>query len=329
MKARVCLGIDVSKKFIDCCLYDGKKFNCKRFEENSQRVVDKLIKHFDLKSENCLVVMESTGIYHTKIAKAFNKKSFVTVVENPLVIKAFAAMIKTKAKTDVFDAKVLARYGFERDPDPGYSKADYQMELRAILNLIHGYQKDVTRMANRLEALQNGSIHFDALTNSLWDKIKILNNDIKELKKLLCEVAKSNRKRLYELYLTIPGVGEMLAATIIAVYEDFSKFESAKKAISYAGLCPDVFISGTSVKKKPKITKKGNRIARKALFMSSLSASNYNPACKRLYQRLVEKGKNGRIALIAVSNKLLRQAFALAKSGKKFDPDYQKKLNFA
>jgi transposase len=328
MKPGVCLGIDVSKNFIDCCLYDGKNFNYKRFNENSQKVVGKVVRHFNIKAGSCLVVMESTGIYHTKIEKAFNNRNFITVVENPLVVKAFAAMIKTKAKTDAFDSKVLARYGFEREPDPGFSKTDFQMELRAILNLIHGYQKDVTRMSNRLEALKNGCIKFDVLIRNLQDKIIILKNDIKLLKKLLCQVAKANRERLYELYTSIPGVGEMLAATIIAVYDDFSKFENAKKASSYAGLCPDVFISGTSVKKKPKITKKGNRIARKALFMSSLSASVHNSACKRLYQRLLEKGKKGRIALIAVSNKLLKQAFALAKSGKIFDPNYEKKLNF-
>ena len=70
----------------------------------------------------------------------------------------------------------------------------------------------------------------------------------------------------------------------------------------------------------------GNAKLRNLLFMCSFNACKYNKACKAIYDRIVAKGKSKKLALIAVCNKLLKQAFAIAKSGLIYDDSYRSVL---
>lgn len=70
----------------------------------------------------------------------------------------------------------------------------------------------------------------------------------------------------------------------------------------------------------------GNRKLRSLLFLCSFSACKHNKACRELYKRIIAKGKSKKLALIAVANKLLKQAFAIAKSGRPYDQNFVSKL---
>ena len=90
----------------------------------------------------------------------------------------------------------------------------------------------------------------------------------------------------------------------------------------YAGL--DVVFNDSGIKKgKTSISKKGNKFLRKAVFMPALSASKHNHKMKELYKRLVAKGKNKKLALIAVARKLLLLIYSLWKNNSEYIPDYQ------
>ncbi|WP_408048592.1 transposase, partial [Tenacibaculum halocynthiae] len=95
---------------------------------------------------------------------------------------------------------------------------------------------------------------------------------------------------------------------------------------SYSGLTPIIRQSGSSVKGRARISKIGNVKLRNLLFMCSFNACKYNKSCRELYQRIVSKGKSKKLALIAVCNKLLKQAFAIAKSGLIYDETYRSTL---
>jgi transposase len=71
----------------------------------------------------------------------------------------------------------------------------------------------------------------------------------------------------------------------------------------------------------------GNQKLRNLLFLCAFSACKYNKACRELYERIVTKGKSKKLALIAVINKLLKQAFAVAKSGLPYDENYVSNLS--
>lgn len=105
---------------------------------------------------------------------------------------------------------------------------------------------------------------------------------------------------------------------LIIATDGFGMFENYKQVISYFGLAPRIYESGTSVKGKGHICKMGMGQMRKVLYMAATSAIRCNKACKELYDRLRTKGKPYRVALIAAVNKLIKQAFAIAKSGKPY-----------
>lgn len=113
---------------------------------------------------------------------------------------------------------------------------------------------------------------------------------------------------------------------LVVLTGGFDRFNSASELCSYAGLTPLIRQSGSSVKGRPRISKMGNQKLRNLLFMCSFTACKYNKACRDLYERIVAKGKSKKLALIAVCNKLLKQAFAIAKSGLIFDNEYKSTL---
>ncbi len=108
--------------------------------------------------------------------------------------------------------------------------------------------------------------------------------------------------------------------------DGFQRFESAKELCSYAGITPIIRQSGTSVKGRPRMSKMGNPKLRNLLFMCSFNACKYNLACKALYDRIIAKGKSKKLALIAVCNKLLKQAFSIVKNGIPYNDQYRSSL---
>jgi transposase len=113
---------------------------------------------------------------------------------------------------------------------------------------------------------------------------------------------------------------------LVVLTDGFGRFTSANELCIYAGLTPIIQQSGSSVKGRPRISKIGNQKLRNLLFMCSFNACKYNKSCRALYERIVAKGKRKKLALIAVCNKLLKQAFAIAKSGLKYDGEYKSML---
>ncbi len=121
-------------------------------------------------------------------------------------------------------------------------------------------------------------------------------------------------------------IPQVLRLILIVLTDGFERFKSASELCSYSGLTPIIRQSGTSVNGRPRISKIGNKKLRNLLFMCSFNACKYNKACREVYERIVAKGKSKKLALMAVCNKLLKQSFAIAKSGLPYDENYRSVL---
>lgn len=130
------------------------------------------------------------------------------------------------------------------------------------------------------------------------------------------------------LLTSIPSIGNKTAMMLIAMTDNFSKFEHYKQLIAYVGLGPRVYQSGTSVNGKGHICKMGKSQIRKLLYMCSWTAKYCNKACREMYERLKAKGKPERVIKVAIANKLLKQAFAVATSKQKHIENYQPNICF-
>jgi transposase len=320
------LGIDVSKGSLDCCLYNGTEHKTRSFNSNKLSTVQKIITHFKISPDSCRVVLEATGVYHSAAFIGFTSQGFDVAVENPLRIRSFA-MMKTllRTKTDPVDARTIAEYGFINKPAPTKPKEAYQYKVMANLKLIGFFKKLIAQNLNYIEALNNNSFECNtpSLITHVKNEINHLNVTIKEIKREIEKILTRNCPELYKQYKSIPGIGPAVAGAIICFYGDFSGFSDSKKAAAFAGICPKVCTSGTSVDKRGGISKKGNSMLRTLFYMAALSAARCNDACHEAYLRLRQAGKPAKVALIAIANKLLRQAMALARKGESFTENYK------
>jgi len=132
---------------------------------------------------------------------------------------------------------------------------------------------------------------------------------------------------MYIIPETISGIGRKTSIMLLVLTDGFERFSTASELCSYAGLTPIIRKSGSSVNGRARISKIGNQKLRNLLFLCSFNACKYNQACKALYDRIVAKGKSKKLALIAVCNKLLKQAFAIAKSRIPYDQNYRSTLS--
>ncbi len=149
---------------------------------------------------------------------------------------------------------------------------------------------------------------------------------MKYLEDMLLKNVKSEYQASLILLKTIPDIGDKTTLMLLVFIDGFKRFVSSKELCSYDGITPIIRTSGSSVNGRPRISKMGNPKLRNLLFMCSFNACKYNSACKALFDRIVAKGKSKKLALIAVCNKLLKQAFAIAKSGLIYDDTYRSTL---
>jgi len=162
--------------------------------------------------------------------------------------------------------------------------------------------------------------------SSLKRSLKQVQKEIKTLEEQLFLLVKQEHQDLLTRVKTIPGIGNKTAVMLVVLTDGFDRFTSGSELCSYAGLTPVIRKSGSSVNGRSRISKIGNQKLRNLLFMCSFNACKYNKACREIYERIVAKGKSKKLALIAVCNKLLKQAFAIAKSGLIYDDTYRSTL---
>ena len=125
---------------------------------------------------------------------------------------------------------------------------------------------------------------------------------------------------------SVVGIGKRATAILIVTTQGFKHTENYRQLISYAGLSPKEYSSGSSIRGKVRICKQGGSLLRHTLYMCALNAKETNGACKELFDRLVSKGKNKKLAIIAVANKLLKQVFGVVKNETLFNRNYYKKV---
>ena len=117
----------------------------------------------------------------------------------------------------------------------------------------------------------------------------------------------------------------MTTAMIVSIFDSFKNFKSAKRAASFAGIAPAPHESGISIKRRSSISRQGSPLARKLLYMATLSGMQFNETLKTYYTQLIERGKSKKVAIIAVAHKLLRIAFGVLKNNRPFMYNYTDK----
>ncbi|WP_431471640.1 IS110 family transposase [Nonlabens sp. SCSIO 43208] len=314
-KSTMIFGIDISKDTFDV-------YNVQTGYSQYRNTVKGITSFAKALPETAICVMEATGCYHHRLAMGLFDQGIAVSVVNPLVIKRYTQMKLRRIKTDKSDAFMIYSYGTEQELELWRPDAGYVVKGREILSLLQMYLKQSTSLKNKLHALNSVHDKRSKVIVSITRQLRNLKKECKLLEAELLALIKDNEASLFSRLKTIPGIGDKTAILLMLSTNCFKDFASYKQVSSFLGLAPNERSSGSSVRGKTRISKTGDGLVRNHLFMCSFTACIHNIPCKELFDRIVAKGKSKKLALIAVCNKLIKQAFAIAKSGLCYDPNY-------
>lgn len=232
----------------------------------------------------------------------------------------------SKIKTDKSDSRLICEYAQHVTMKLWEGHSQHQKECLQIIRLLSVYIKQSTMLKNKIHGesvLGNPSI---LVTRSLKRSLAQVKKELDALESALLKMVKEEHQMLLTNLETIPGIGRKTSLMLVVLTDGFERFSSASELCSYSGLTPIIRQSGSSVRGRSRISKIGNVKLRNLLFLCSFNACKYNKGCREIYERIVAKGKSKKLALIAVCNKLLKQAFAIARSGLVYDENYRSTL---
>ena len=317
------LGIDISKaNFHAALLREGDKLLHRVFPNTQtgyKQLSAWLAKH---KIERVHACMEATGTYSEALALYLHAAGHRVSVVNPAIIKAFAQSELSRTKTDKRDASLIARYCQKHQPSAWSPPPPEIGELQALLRRLDALVEMRQQESNRLAA----GINAESVKESLTDHIAYLDQQIAQTQARVKDHIDKHPglKQQRDLLSSIPGIGDLTAAKLLAEIVEINHYQSARQVAAFAGLVPRHKESGTSVRGKPRMCKVGAARVRKALYMPAIVATHHNPVIRVLSERLRERGKCPMQIIGAAMRKLIHIAYGVLKSGKPFDPNYGK-----
>ena len=320
-------GIDVSKDKIDIGWLRDSTTNKKKTKvfkntaEGHQLAKDWLLKNIKAETEEIVVTIEPTNVYHEALMYFLHDCGFKVLLVNPGKAKKYAESINQVHKTDKSDAIVLARYGcaqFNRlelwQPEPAEVR-----ELKVMIRRLSALEKDLQREKNRQEATLV-SLSSDRVVQSLKAMIEALEAEIKCLQQDIDDYIDGipQLKHNRQLLQSIKGIGPVMSRELVYLFSS-KKFKNAKQAAAYLGLIPRLKESG-KLKGRTTLSKMGDARIRAKLYMAAVSASTYNPDIKAQKARLLKAGKVKMQAIGAAMRKLIQICFGVIKHQIEYRP---------
>ncbi len=314
------LGIDVAKLKLDIVLRttDGKS-RSKVIDNNVAGFtnLDTWVKKYH--TGKLHVCMEATGTYWEAVAEYYADQGHAVSVVNPAQIKAFAKTLLSRTKTDNVDAGLIAAYCALHQPDRWSPPSAEMRALRAWLARREALQAMCTQEKNRLGvARENLIAEIEAHIVYLKNAINLIDIAVRDLID-----RHPGLKAQYTLLDSVPGLGERTIPLLLAHYGGESRFDCAKQAVAFAGLDPRQHESGSSVRRKTRMSKMGHASIRRALYMPAMVAMTRTAWGRVFAKRLAANHKPPMVIIGALMRKIVQIAYAILKSKTAFDPKLQ------
>ena len=267
--------------------------------------------------------LEATGVYGVHVASRLVSLAGVRVsIINPAVIAAFGRTRSKRSKTDQIDAELIRCYGEQNQP------ALWRPESKAL--------RQLAQLVAQADALKNILLQWDnrghtqqfvldlpvELTQTQRAVHRSLQRQLDKIERAVDNLCASDSELAQQVALleTIPGIARLTATRLLAYGGSRWLRYTARAMTAQAGLAPRHHRSGSSIDKKQRIDKQGDKRLRKTLYMPALVGSVHNPTLKKQYQRLCKQGKLKKVALVACMRKLLVIAQAVLVARKPFNP---------
>ena len=293
-RREVFIGIDVHKDTLEVRVDESEE----RWEvSNDAAGIEELITALGSLSP-ALVVVEASGGYERVVVAQGYAAGLPMVVVNPTRVRRLAEALGIIAKTDAIDAQVIARFAALVRPAGQEPQSAQQQQLDALVTrrrqLIGMRTAEKSRLSTCPEWMRT-----DIAEHVAW-----LDGRIEELEGEITDMLTNNPswRKLTALLSSVPGIGEVTAATLVAELPELGTINRQKIA-ALTGLAPYNRDSGP--RKRTRRIFGGRAQTRCVLYMATLSAIRHNPVIRHFYERLIECGKIKKVAVTACMRKLL------------------------
>jgi transposase len=329
------VGIDCSKQTLDCS-YGTLSSELKQQIQSSERFTNdlkgfkKLTQWTEKRQQKDLplvFVVEATGVYHEALTNFLVENGWSISVVLPNRTSNFFRTTRIKTITDASSARMIAQFGLEKElslwkkPEPIYRT------LKQLTRERQQLVEERTVTKNQLHAEMHSANAYPPSIKRMKQRLKMLDQQIKDIEQETVTGVKTDPalKSKVDLICTIKGIGLLTAVTVIAETNGFDLIRNKKQLVSYAGLDIIEKQSGTSVRGAKRISRRGNRHIRKALYFPAFTSIKYNDHHKSHYAGLISKHGIKMKAAVSVQRKLLVLIYTIWKKNEPFDMDYHQK----
>lgn len=257
---------------------------------------------------------EATAEYHREIARQACGMNIPFRLINPILTKQYTRATIRKRKTDKTDAAIIAKL---------IANGEGTLLTERSLDIL----KPINRTANSITVLRKTLSATLAHVMQICPEESFIHEEIRTsivmlkttVEHMRAHVQKQTDQTLKKLLMTIPGIGETIAATLIAEIETIERFPDANKLVAYSGLDPRVRQSGVSLNRNVKLTKRGSPYLRQSAYIAAYIAARHDPELKEYFEKKRREGKRYKEAVVATARKILYRVYAVWKRGTPYE----------
>jgi transposase len=326
MKLIHIIGADISKKSIDLFCHGLHEHFKITNDVSGFKKMQLWLKKLQLNVTGLVIVMEHAGYYSFHFENFLHQNEIRFCKVSALAIKRSIGL--ARGKTDKIDAQRIARYGYEKQDNlrtqlPVDADLQRLQILNSSRNLLVKQRSSLTCTLKEYQVIlkQNDPIILMQLQliRELTRQIKILEKQMKDLLSRPGAIAEN-----FRLLTGIKGIGLIVAIATLVKTKNFTSFTNRKKFSCYCGSAPFEHSSGTSIRKKTRVSHLADKSMKTLLTQSAKTAIQHDKELREYYQRRTLMGKSKRSTINVVRNKLINRMFAVIKRQTPFIHQYQK-----
>lgn len=318
MKNKAIVGIDVSKKILDCYILAHRYY----FQINNDslgfaRLLEVCHEKLGIPLNDIQFYFEETGRYSRQLSIFLEVEGISFTKLNALDVKR--SMGLRRGKSDRKDAQSIALYAQRKHSElqPTCLPGPVIDQLKGLLSLREKYIKHRTAYKNGMKDLHDGYSfgEFDFIRAQHQEMVKTYNEMVHAVESKILMIIKSEQafSRNYELLVSVKGIGKILSFYFIVLTENFTRFDNPRKFACYAGIAPFEYSSGTSVAGRTKVHPFANKQIKTLLNIASMAVIQQKGEYQQYFNRRTEIGKNKMSTLNIIRNKIVSRAFAVIK----------------
>ena len=314
------LGLDIAKARFDAGLLaaDVKRHSSfANTQAGFEQLAAWLARNRPSATEPLHACMEATGNWGLDLAAFLHAAGFKVSIVNPRQVKAFGDSELARNKTDKLDAALIARFCRAHGPAAWTPPAAGMRELRELVRRCAALKANRAQELNRQKAGLVSAI----VAASIERLLAHLDAEIRAITAAIHDLIAGDpaQQQNFQLLCSIPSIGEVTAALILAELPNIAEF-TPKGLAAFTGLSPQEHSSGAR-RSLGGISRIGNATLRTALFLCALTARRHNPRLADFVKRMTGAGKPNKVILIALARKLLVMAHAVIRTQTPFNAD--------